>query len=234
MAAAGYMVITGAASAASWRRATSAPAAKIASASTSCCRSSSSANPVILGDPKLMHLQVLLHAQAGLREGVRRRRPLPRRLRHARRRLRGADARADRQEPSFPSSGRRARRDYWKMWQGFIEEALVKPGYISASDRAMYKITDRVDEAVKEVTQFYRVYHSMRYVQAGPGAAAELEAEHGNAGEAEPGVRGHHRRRKLRSRRTRNPAEANEPHDLAPAAVEVPLRPPQPRPPAAC
>ncbi|CAN5258093.1 TIGR00730 family Rossman fold protein [soil metagenome] len=54
---------------------------------------------------------------------------------------------------------------YWKHWEQFVEEAMMKPGYTSFSDRAFYKITDNVDEAVKEVTQFYRIYHSMRYVR---------------------------------------------------------------------
>ncbi|QEL16080.1 LOG family protein [Limnoglobus roseus] len=55
--------------------------------------------------------------------------------------------------------------DYWACWQRFIEDGLLKRGYISPQDQAFYKITDSVEEAVKEVTQFYRVYHSMRYVR---------------------------------------------------------------------
>ena len=43
--------------AASWRPATSAPAAKTASASTSCCPSSRRPTPIIAGDVKLMHLK---------------------------------------------------------------------------------------------------------------------------------------------------------------------------------
>jgi hypothetical protein len=54
---------------------------------------------------------------------------------------------------------------YWQHWHNFVEDALLKPGYISPQDRAFYKITDNVDDAVNEVTQFYRVYHSMRYVR---------------------------------------------------------------------
>jgi hypothetical protein len=30
---------------------------------------------------------------------------------------------------------------------------------------SLYKLTDSVDEAIAEVTRFYRVYHSMRYVR---------------------------------------------------------------------
>jgi hypothetical protein len=41
---------------------------------------------------------------------------------------------------------------------------LLKRGMISPEDLALYKITSSVDEAVAEVLDFYRVYHSMRYV----------------------------------------------------------------------
>jgi uncharacterized protein (TIGR00730 family) len=54
---------------------------------------------------------------------------------------------------------------YWKRWQSFIEEALIANGYISPQDRFLYRITDSVEQAVTEVTNFYRVYHSMRYVR---------------------------------------------------------------------
>jgi uncharacterized protein (TIGR00730 family) len=55
--------------------------------------------------------------------------------------------------------------DYWREWQRFVEKVLLRRGLISAEDLALYKITDSVDEAVAEVTNFYRVYHSMRYVR---------------------------------------------------------------------
>jgi uncharacterized protein (TIGR00730 family) len=54
--------------------------------------------------------------------------------------------------------------DFWKQWQQFVEGVLLPRGLISPSDRALYKITDSVDEAIAEVVNFYRVYHSMRYV----------------------------------------------------------------------
>jgi uncharacterized protein (TIGR00730 family) len=55
--------------------------------------------------------------------------------------------------------------DYWRRWQSYIEEVLVGRGMISANDLALYKLTDSVDEAVAEISGFYRVYHSMRYVK---------------------------------------------------------------------
>jgi uncharacterized protein (TIGR00730 family) len=54
---------------------------------------------------------------------------------------------------------------YWKLWQRFIEDGLLARGYISPPDTSLYRVTDSVEEAVKEVTGFYRVYHSMRYVR---------------------------------------------------------------------
>jgi uncharacterized protein (TIGR00730 family) len=54
--------------------------------------------------------------------------------------------------------------DYWKRWRQYIEEVLLARHLISPPDLALFKVTDSVDEAVTEVLNFYRVYHSMRYV----------------------------------------------------------------------
>ncbi|HEY2908996.1 MAG TPA: TIGR00730 family Rossman fold protein [Gemmataceae bacterium] len=54
---------------------------------------------------------------------------------------------------------------YWTAWQRFIETELFQRGYISPADRALYKVTDSIEDAVQTVTGFYRVYHSMRYVR---------------------------------------------------------------------
>lgn len=53
---------------------------------------------------------------------------------------------------------------YWKDLGEFIEKQLGKGGMISPEDVRLYKITNSVDEAIKETLNFYRVYHSMRYV----------------------------------------------------------------------
>jgi uncharacterized protein (TIGR00730 family) len=55
--------------------------------------------------------------------------------------------------------------DYWKLWQRYIEEVFLSRRLISPQDLALFKVTDSVDEAVNEVLNFYRVYHSMRYVR---------------------------------------------------------------------
>lgn len=54
---------------------------------------------------------------------------------------------------------------YWNQWTKFIEDGLLGHGYISPADRSLYFVTDSVADAVREVTNFYRVYHSMRYVR---------------------------------------------------------------------
>jgi uncharacterized protein (TIGR00730 family) len=54
---------------------------------------------------------------------------------------------------------------YWSQWTKFIEEGLLGHGYISPADRSLYCVTDSIEAAVREVTNFYRVYHSMRYVR---------------------------------------------------------------------
>jgi uncharacterized protein (TIGR00730 family) len=55
--------------------------------------------------------------------------------------------------------------DYWKRWLEFVDGVLLRRGLISPQDLALFKVTDSVDEAVEEVLSFYRVYHSMRFVK---------------------------------------------------------------------
>ncbi|GAA4432548.1 TIGR00730 family Rossman fold protein [Bremerella cremea] len=54
---------------------------------------------------------------------------------------------------------------YWRKLDDFIRESLHHDALISPEDFALYKVTDSVDEAVAEIEQFYKVYHSMRYVR---------------------------------------------------------------------
>ena len=54
---------------------------------------------------------------------------------------------------------------FWLGWQEFVEKQLLAGGMISPADLAWYKLTDQVDEAVEEIRKFYRNYHSMRYVR---------------------------------------------------------------------
>jgi uncharacterized protein (TIGR00730 family) len=54
--------------------------------------------------------------------------------------------------------------DYWVRWREYIADELLKRELISPADMSLFKVTNSVDEAVAEVLNFYRVYHSMRYV----------------------------------------------------------------------
>ena len=56
------------------------------------------------------------------------------------------------------------RGTYWKTWRRYVEEHLLRPRLISEQDLALFKVTSSVDEAVEEITRFYRVYHSARTV----------------------------------------------------------------------
>ncbi|MBS0207454.1 MAG: LOG family protein [Planctomycetes bacterium] len=54
---------------------------------------------------------------------------------------------------------------FWSDFQAFITHRLLGHGMISPDDLALFKLTDSIDEAVNEIVNFYRVYHSMRYVR---------------------------------------------------------------------
>ena len=54
--------------------------------------------------------------------------------------------------------------DYWHAWNDYICNHLVKRGLVSPEDPSIYTITENLDEACATINQFYRVYHSSRYV----------------------------------------------------------------------
>jgi uncharacterized protein (TIGR00730 family) len=53
---------------------------------------------------------------------------------------------------------------YWATWSRFLEDSLLKKGMISPEDFSLFRITSSVEEAVREIHEFYRVFHSIRYV----------------------------------------------------------------------
>lgn len=53
---------------------------------------------------------------------------------------------------------------YWRTWNSFMAEYLLKLGLISQEDFHLFRITDRVEDAVAEIEQFYRNFHSYRWV----------------------------------------------------------------------
>ncbi len=54
-------------------------------------------------------------------------------------------------------------KPYWRIWDRWIG-TLVERKLIDAGDMGLYRIVDTVDEAMREITGFYRVYHSSRIV----------------------------------------------------------------------
>jgi uncharacterized protein (TIGR00730 family) len=53
--------------------------------------------------------------------------------------------------------------DYWKTWLAFLKEKMIKGGFLRKEDLALFTIVNSVDEAVEEITRFYRNYHSIRF-----------------------------------------------------------------------
>lgn len=54
--------------------------------------------------------------------------------------------------------------NFWSEFGKFVDSQLLANRLIGHEDKSLFRITDRIDEAVDEVLSFYRVYHSMRYV----------------------------------------------------------------------
>ncbi len=54
---------------------------------------------------------------------------------------------------------------YWTDWDRFVRRQLVGEGYVSKEDLNLYRIMSDVDQAVKHIEDFYKVYHSVRYVR---------------------------------------------------------------------
>ena len=55
-------------------------------------------------------------------------------------------------------------KPYWRIWDRFVQGVLIDRRLIDPNDVAFYRIVDRAEDAVAEVTTFYRVYHSSRIV----------------------------------------------------------------------
>jgi len=58
----------------------------------------------------------------------------------------------------------RPRGSYWETWMKFLRDRLLKLGFISPEDFSFFKITHNVEEAITEILQFYKIYHSARWV----------------------------------------------------------------------
>lgn len=54
--------------------------------------------------------------------------------------------------------------EYWKRLISFITEKLPERGFISNNDLSLLIRVNSIEQAADEILQFYRVYHSIRYV----------------------------------------------------------------------
>src|SRR2546430_921514 len=53
---------------------------------------------------------------------------------------------------------------YWETWMKFVRDDMFKLGYLSPDDFSLFKLCHSVSEAVNEIVQFYKNYHSVRWV----------------------------------------------------------------------
>jgi len=54
---------------------------------------------------------------------------------------------------------------FWKTWDKHVREHLLRNELISPDDLSLYQITDSTEEAVRVITRFFRNYHSSRFVR---------------------------------------------------------------------
>lgn len=53
---------------------------------------------------------------------------------------------------------------YWSIWNRFVNRELLKNRLIDKEDLSLFRTVTSVDEAIKYIEDFYRVYHSIRYI----------------------------------------------------------------------
>lgn len=53
---------------------------------------------------------------------------------------------------------------YWETWMKFVRDDMYNLGYVSSEDFSLFKLCHSVEEAIEEVVQFYKIYHSVRWV----------------------------------------------------------------------
>ncbi len=78
-------------------------------------------------------------------------------------------------------------KPYWRIWDRWNAGTLVERKLVGPDDTTFYRIVDSAEDAVREIMQFYRVFHSSRIVgdnlvfrlahPLGPSQIAEIQAE---------------------------------------------------------
>jgi uncharacterized protein (TIGR00730 family) len=55
--------------------------------------------------------------------------------------------------------------DYWRQWEQWIRDHMLRRELISPEDLSLFRITDDVEQATAEIFGFYRIFHSSRFVE---------------------------------------------------------------------
>jgi uncharacterized protein (TIGR00730 family) len=53
---------------------------------------------------------------------------------------------------------------YWKTWTEFLHQHLLGEGLVSPDDFRLFRVTDNLEDAIAEILQFYKNFHSYRWV----------------------------------------------------------------------
>jgi len=53
---------------------------------------------------------------------------------------------------------------YWTAWKHFVSKQLAEKGFVDKDDLKLFYIAKTVEEAVKYIEDFYKIYHSIRDV----------------------------------------------------------------------
>lgn len=61
--------------------------------------------------------------------------------------------------------GAKTEGGYWMEWDRWVRGQLMKSGWICPADTNLYYLAESPEDAAAHVRQFYRVYHSARYVR---------------------------------------------------------------------
>ncbi|MBI2206681.1 MAG: LOG family protein [Candidatus Rokubacteria bacterium] len=55
-------------------------------------------------------------------------------------------------------------KPYWRIWDRWNAGTLIERRLINRDDSSFYRVVDTAEDAVREITAFYRVFHSSRIV----------------------------------------------------------------------
>ncbi|MFH1190072.1 MAG: TIGR00730 family Rossman fold protein [Candidatus Omnitrophota bacterium] len=53
---------------------------------------------------------------------------------------------------------------YWTAWRRYVKDHLLKNGFIEKEDLKLFHIAKTVDDGLRYIEDFYKIYHSIRYV----------------------------------------------------------------------